>query len=91
MADTEYKPQGNRFPLTGWRCREKHPIRLGVLGAYFFWMEARKMACKYWECVKTDSEEACQEVDGECLGDMCEDFMECRSCRKQDGEDRPEY
>lgn len=49
------------------------------------------MACKYWECMKMDSDGECQEVDGECLRDMCEEFLECRSCNKQDGEDCPEY
>lgn len=49
------------------------------------------MACKYWECVKIDQDGECQETGGECLGDMCEIFMECRSCNKQDGEECPEY
>lgn len=47
------------------------------------------MACRYWECNKLDSEGICEETDGECLGDMCEDFRTCRSCGKQDGEECP--
>lgn len=49
------------------------------------------MYCKYWTCVKVDSDVMCEEVAGECIGDMCEDFQTCRSCNKQDGEDCPEY
>ena len=49
------------------------------------------MACNYWECMKTDPEGECQEVYGECLEDMCEDFQTCRSCWKQDGEECPEH
>lgn len=47
------------------------------------------MACRYWECNKLNDDEICKETDGECLGDLCEDFQTCRSCRKQDGEECP--
>lgn len=49
------------------------------------------MRCRYWECNKLDPDNECEEIGGECLGDMCEQFLECQSCTRQDGEDCPYY
>lgn len=49
------------------------------------------MGCNYWECGKLDQEDGCAETGGECLGDMCEDFQTCRSCRKRNSEGCPRY
>lgn len=49
------------------------------------------MSCRYWECNKLDQDEECTETGSECLEDMCDQFQECRSCIKQNGEDCPHY
>lgn len=50
------------------------------------------MSCNYWECEEIDRDTGeCEETGSECLGDMCESFLECRKCVKRDGEECPEY
>lgn len=49
------------------------------------------MNCKYWECIKCDQIGECEEADGECLGDYCEDFHRCGSCTRSGTEECPNY
>lgn len=44
------------------------------------------MQCKAFSCVyEIDGE--CDQIGGECIGDMCENFGECISCQDQDREE----
>ena len=44
------------------------------------------MQCDKFKCVY-DCEGECDQQDGECIGDMCENFGECISCQDQDREE----
>lgn len=44
------------------------------------------MLCNNFECVYLDNGE-CEEMGGECIGDLCENWGECISCQKQSGPD----
>ena len=57
-----------------------------ALGVYFFILEGSKMFCDRFKCVNMDGDE-CSQIGGDCIGDMCEDFGECRTCQKLEGPD----
>ena len=41
------------------------------------------MQCKDFRCVyEADGE--CEQMGGECIGDLCENFRECSSCQDQE-------
>lgn len=40
------------------------------------------MLCDNFECMRKDENGECDEMGGECIPDMCEDWGECRSCQK---------
>lgn len=40
-------------------------------------------ACNNFECVYLVDGE-CEEIGGECIGDLCENWGECLNCQKQD-------
>lgn len=42
------------------------------------------MRCDEFKCVHLDEEE-CAQLGGECIGDMCEDYGECRTCQMLEG------
>ena len=49
------------------------------------------MSCSLWRCVKQDQDDICEDMDTECIGDLCDVFKQCSTCSKQDNEDCPEY
>lgn len=49
------------------------------------------MSCSLWRCVKQDQDDICEDMDTECIGDLCDVFKQCSICSKQDNEDCPEY
>ena len=39
------------------------------------------MQCKDFRCVyETDGE--CEQMSGECIGDLCENFQDCHTCQQ---------
>ena len=40
------------------------------------------MACNKFKCVY-GTEEECEPIDGECIGDLCECWKDCRVCKNQ--------
>lgn len=46
-------------------------------------LEEVDMQCKEFKCVyEIDGE--CEAVDGECIGDLCENYGECIECQQRD-------
>lgn len=42
------------------------------------------MLCDTFKCIHMDGDE-CAQIGGECIGNLCEDFGECRTCQKLEG------
>ena len=41
------------------------------------------MSCDKFRCVY-ECDRECDQMGGECIGDLCEDFGECAACQKLD-------
>lgn len=49
------------------------------------------MSCKFWRCLKLDDDRICEDLDTECIGDLCDEYKRCSTCSKRDNEDCPQY
>lgn len=49
------------------------------------------MSCSLWRCIKRDTDGICEDLETDCIGDLCEDYRQCDTCSKQDSEDCPQY
>lgn len=49
------------------------------------------MSCKFWRCLKLDDDRICEDLDTECIGDLCDEYKQCSTCNKQDIDDCPQY
>lgn len=60
-------------------------------GFFYLILEGLRMSCKFWRCLKLDDDMICEDLDTECIGDLCDEYKQCSTCNKQDEEDCPEY